>query len=131
MKHSTEKVVSKVKKFKESNESLFSDMCSEESELIYNAMNLLKNNDIKELGKSMQKNQIFLETIGVSNQKLREIIKITEGKSLGAKITGAGGGGCVIALTDKSNLETTIEALKKNNLDCFSVTIDFKGLDTF
>jgi mevalonate kinase len=52
-------------------------------------------------------------------------------KSYGAKITGAGGGGCIFALTDESNLEETINQFKNDNYDCFSVKIDFKGLDTF
>ena len=52
-------------------------------------------------------------------------------ESFGAKITGAGGGGCIYALTDESNLEHVINQFKDKNYDCFSVKIDFKGLDTF
>ena len=51
--------------------------------------------------------------------------------SFGAKITGAGDGGCIIVLTDDSNLEQTLSNLKKNNFDCFPVKIDTKGLDNF
>ncbi len=92
---------------------------------------MLKNNDLSGLGKGMHDNQKFLETIGISNEKLREMIKLAEETSFGAKITGAGGGGCIIALTDESNLEKTILKLRETNYDCFSVKIDFKGLDTF
>jgi len=79
----------------------------------------------------MHENQEFLETIGISNEKLREIIKIVKSTSFGAKITGAGGGGCVIALTNESNLEKMILSLKERRYDSFSAKIDFKGLDTF
>lgn len=131
IEHSTETVVSKVKQFKEKNEEKFSNMCQKELELVNHVRIMLKNNDLQGLGKSMRDNQEFLETIGISNEKLREMIKIVENSSFGAKITGAGGGGCIIALTDESNLEKIISELKMRNHECFSVKIDFKGLDTF
>jgi len=59
------------------------------------------------------------------------MIKIGKNGSFGAKITGAGGGGCIFALTDESNLEGTIKQFKEKNYDCFSAKIDFRGLDTF
>ena len=94
-------------------------------------MKLLKDNNIKELGQKIIQNQEYLETIGVSNEKLRDMILIGQKSSFGAKITGAGGGGCIFALTDEANLENCINQFKDKNYDCFSVKIDFKGLDTF
>ena len=91
----------------------------------------LKQNDLEVLGKCMHDNQEFLEMIGISNQKLRDMIKVAENTSFGAKITGAGGGGCIIALTDESNLERTMSELRERKYECFSVKIDFKGLNTF
>ena len=131
IEHSTETVVSNVKQFKVRNEEKFFEMCQKESELIDQVMRLLKVNDLEGLGKSMKTNQNFLETIGVSNEKLREMIKIAENTSFGAKITGAGGGGCIIALNDESTLNKTLLQLRAKNYECFSVKIDFKGLDTF
>ena len=106
-------------------------LCTNESELIENVLKELKENNIQELGNKVIQNQEYLEKIGISNDKLRNMIKIGQKESFGAKITGAGGGGCIFALTDKSNLENTIKQFKDNNYDCFSVKIDFKGLDTF
>ena len=79
----------------------------------------------------MVKNQEFLESIGVSNEKLRDMIQIANESSFGSKITGAGGGGCIFALTDESNLRKTVNQLRDNNFECFSAKIDFTGLDTF
>lgn len=92
---------------------------------------MLKENNIRELGERVIKNQEYLERIGISNAKLREMIQTGQNSSFGAKITGAGGGGCIFALTDESNLENTIKEFKEKNHECFSVKIDFKGLDTF
>ena len=131
IEHSTESVVEDVRKFKENDESRFSSLCKIESKLVEDVLELLKENDIKKLGTKVKENQEYLETIGISNDKLREMIQIGQTKSFGAKITGAGGGGCIYALTDESNLEKTINQFKDKNYDCFSVKIDFKGLDTF
>ncbi len=131
MEHSTESVVAKVKQFKEKNENEFSELCKNEMKLTDDVPELLKENNIKELGQKIIQNQKYLETIGISNEKLRDMIQIGQESSFGAKITGAGGGGCIFALTDESNLEHTINQFNGKNYECFSVKIDFKGLDTF
>ena len=131
IEHSTESVVGEVRQFKEKNEIQFTSLCKKESKLIEEVLELLIENNIEKLGTKIKENQEYLETIGVSNDKLREMIQIGQTESFGAKITGAGGGGCIYALTDESNLEHTINQFKDKNYDCFSVKIDFKGLDTF
>ena len=131
IEHSTESVVGEVRQFKEKNEIQFTSLCKKESKLIEEVLELLIENNIEKLGTKIKENQEYLETIGISNDKLREMIQIGQTESFGAKITGAGGGGCIYALTDESNLERTINQFKDKNYDCFSVKIDFKGLDTF
>ena len=129
--HSTNLTVSKVKNFKEKNEEQFLTLCEKEELLIENIKQALEKNDLTAIGKSMIENQKYLEEIGVSNDKLREMLVSVENSSYGAKITGAGEGGCIIALTDDSNLEKTMNYLRSKNYECFSVKIDSKGLDTF
>ncbi|MFQ5475850.1 MAG: mevalonate kinase [Nitrosopumilus sp.] len=131
IEHSTESVVAEVKQFKEENEEEFSKLCNDESKLVEGVLKLLENNNNKELGQKIIQNQKYLETIGVSNEKLRDMIQVGGKSSFGAKITGAGGGGCIFAMVDESNLERTINEFKDKNYECFSVKIDFKGLDTF
>ena len=129
--HSTNKVVSKVREFRERNPQIFASLCEKESQIIKNVYEDLKNNDLALLGKNMFQNQEYLEKIGVSNERIRSMIDITKKTCFGAKITGAGGGGCIIALADKSNIDNTIKNLQERNFDCFSTKIDSKGLDTF
>ena len=131
MEHSTKSVVAKVKKFKDENEEEFTTICNNESILVKEVLELLNENNIEEIGKKMNKNQEYLEQIGISNDRLREMIKIGQKESFGAKITGAGGGGCIFTLTNESNLRQMINQFKEKNYECFSVKIDFKGLDTF
>ena len=126
--HSTREVVSKVKEFKNKNEKLFYEMCEQENILVENALLSIKKNDLKNLGLLMSKNQKMLEKINVSTDKLDLLIKEASKTSYGAKITGAGGGGCIISLIDESNATNTLENLEKIS-DCFVAKIDFKGLD--
>ena len=67
----------------------------------------------------------------VTNKELTKMIKIAQESSFGAKITGSGGGGCIFALTNESNLQNILKKFKDNNYECFSTKIDFKGLNTF
>ena len=129
--HSTGKVVSNVKEFKENNEEEFLELCKMEETLIQESLSDIKENKIESLGKNMLKNQDYLKTIGVSNKTLEDMIEIAKNTSFGAKITGAGGGGCIFALTDKNNLEKTILEFTNNKYECFPVKIDYRGLDTF
>jgi len=129
--HSTSVTVAKVKNFVENNKEEFSTLCEKEGLLIKNIKQALEKNDLAIIGKSMSENQSYLEKIGISNEKLREMIITAENSSFGAKITGAGDGGCIIALVDESGLPNTINDLQRKNYECFSVKIDSKGLDTF
>ncbi len=126
--HSTDVVANKVKEFREENPQVFSSLCNDESKLIEKVNSSLSKNNLNQLGQIMSENQNYLEKIGVANDKLRTMIRIAKETSFGSKITRAGGGGCIIALVDKSNYEQTISNLKSNNLECFSVKIDSKGL---
>ena len=131
IEHSTELEVRKVSQFKEKNEEIFLKLCHNESSLIEKVLRLFQDDNIIELGETMNQNQKFLEAIGVSNKKIDEMVNIGQESSFGSKITGAGGGGCVIALTDNSNLRDTTKQFRKQGHDCFSANIDYRGLDTF
>jgi len=63
------------------------------------------------LGILMDQNHDFLRKLGVSSVKLEELVKAAKkAGAYGAKLTGAGGGGCIIALTDEP--QEVIDALK-------------------
>ncbi|RDJ31661.1 MAG: mevalonate kinase [Crenarchaeota archaeon] len=129
--HSTSKVVTKVNEFRKKNNVEFSELCNQESKLIQKAQESIMNNDIVSLGKCMNENQMYLEKIGVSNEKLQAMIAIAERSSFGAKITGAGGGGCIIALVNDSNINETLQNLKQEKYECFTTKIGVEGLNTF
>lgn len=67
--------------------------------IVDKAYDVLINMDYKQLGELMNLNHAFLEALGVSTRKLNELVYVArDSGAYGAKLTGAGGGGCVIAL---------------------------------
>ena len=131
IEHSTESMVSGVKIFVIKNKEKFSKLLNQESKLVEDVLKLLKENNPEALGEKINQNQKYLETIGISNNQLKKMIEIGQKTSFGAKITGSGGGGCIFALTNESNVEQSLKEFKDKNFECFSAEIDFKGLNTF
>ena len=125
--HSTKNSVEKVSKFKENNEERFSQLCDLENGLIDEVIIAMKNNDATTFGLKMSENQKYLEEIQVSNDTLRDMINSLSEISLGSKITGAGDGGCVIALVKDENMDKAPVLLPKDK-ECFSAKIDTKGV---
>ena len=55
--------------------------------------------DMEKVGRAMSENHLLLRSLGVSCPELETLISAAAPSSLGVKLTGAGGGGCMIALT--------------------------------
>ena len=125
--HNTKNSVEKVNKFKENNEERFSQLCDLETKLIDEVIVAMKNNDATTFGSKMSDNQKYLEEIQVSNDTLRNMISSLNEISLGSKITGAGDGGCIIALVRDENMDK-VPALLPKDKECFSAKIDTKGV---
>ena len=125
--HNTKNSVEKVNKFKENDEDRFSQLCDLENGLIDEVIVAMKNNDAITFGLKMSENQKCLEEIQVSNDTLRDMISSLNEISLGSKITGAGDGGCVIALVKNENV-SKVPALLGKDKECFSAKIDTKGV---
>jgi mevalonate kinase len=125
--HNTKNSVEKVNKFKENDEERFSQLCDLENGLIDEVIVAMKNNDAAAFGLKMSENQKYLEEIQVSNDTLRGMISSLNEISMGSKITGAGDGGCVIALVKDENM-SKVPALLPKDKECFSAKIDTKGI---
>lgn len=66
--------------------------------------------DMKSVGRAMSENHLLLRSLGVSCPELEALISAAAPSSLGVKLTGAGGGGCMIALTEDP--KATSEAIE-------------------
>jgi len=125
--HNTKNSVEKVSKFKKNDEGRFSQLCDLETKLIDEVVTAMKNNDVTAFGLKMSENQKHLEEIQISNDTLRDMISSLKEISLGTKITGAGDGGCIIALVKDENVNK-VPALLGKDKECYSAKIDTKGV---
>ena len=129
--HSTAEEAARVSGFRRANPEEFGDMCRKESQLIEGAISDMEDGDLRAVGEAMRENQGYLRRVGVSNGTLERIIGIADPGSYGSKITGAGGGGCVISVVGRDAVEGTLRNLRENGIRCFAARIDPSGLETF
>jgi mevalonate kinase len=81
-------------------------------EIVLRAIDALKGGDLETLGELMNVNHALLCGLGVSDESLEWLISAArKAGAFGAKLTGAGGGGCMIALANKEKLEQVLEAI--------------------
>lgn len=90
------------------------DFAKETIETIGNVVrrgeSILESGDVEELGRLMNVNHGLLSSLGVSARTLDEMVwAAREAGAYGAKLTGAGGGGCVVALDPTAETKTALE----------------------
>jgi len=77
------------------------------------AVEALEVGDLKTLGHLMNINHALLYAIGVSNWAIEELVwAARRAGALGAKLTGAGGGGCIMALAMPEDVGRIAEAIR-------------------
>lgn len=97
-------IVNNVKRIREDNPKLFEMFANKNEEITLDAVQALRNKDYNSLGSLMLRNHELLKSLGVSTRRLDEIVeKAMQNGALGAKMTGAGGGGSVIAIAEDEN----------------------------
>lgn len=83
-------------------------------QIVLRAIEAIRQGDIQTLGELANINHALLCAIGVSSESLEWLItNARRAGALGAKLTGAGGGGCMIALAEADRLEAIAEAIQR------------------
>jgi len=81
-------------------------------DLVLKVEGALESGDLRRLGELLDVNHGLLSALGVSTRELDEIVHaLRRAGALGAKVTGAGGGGCAIGLFDDESRAETAAAL--------------------
>ncbi len=121
----THEQVEKVRRYVNTS-SFAREVIKEIGNITISSIQALKNGDYKTLGDLMKKNQNLLSILGVSHPQIQSMINEIEKYSYGAKITGAGGGGCIIILTDEKDEVSKI--LKAGGWEAYQVKMDKEGV---
>jgi mevalonate kinase len=91
--------------------------------LVRNAALCIEAGDLIGLGKLLDLNQMLLSGLFLSTEEIESACAwAREAGALGAKLTGSGGGGCVIALAEETP-DPILEAWQKRNLVCFATEV--------
>jgi mevalonate kinase len=74
----------------------------------------LRQGDFHTVGELMNLNHALLCAVGVSHESLERLVYASrKGGALGAKLTGGGGGGCMIALAETGKLKRVATAIER------------------
>ena len=73
-------------------------------EIVLDGVEAVKMKDKKKVGALMNEDHSLLNLLGVGHPVLEKLVGVCKDHSYGAKLTGAGGGGSMIALTDEAEL---------------------------
>jgi len=109
----TLKMVRQVRQGWEKNRVLYDQIFDQIDEITQQAVEAIQTYDLEKLGYLMNINQGLLNAIQVSTWELEELVEIArKNGALGAKLTGGGGGGAIIALCPE-NAEQVVDAMQR------------------
>ncbi len=107
VKADTVALINQVSELAKSYPDIVDDIYSAIETVVIKAKIALLNKDWKTLGDLMNLNQGYLSALGVSSKKLELMIhSAREAGAYGAKLSGAGGGDCMIAIASSGNTES-------------------------
>jgi len=121
----TAKMVARVResqnKYPEWHQKIFEQM----DELALASREAIENYDLERLGMIMNLNHGYLNVLRVSSPEVEELVEISRNNgALGAKLTGGGGGGAMIALCDSQKTQEKVkEAIRKSGYDALVAEI--------
>ncbi|MHA1214031.1 MAG: mevalonate kinase [Candidatus Hodarchaeales archaeon] len=121
--------VSKVRSRYEKFPSLMEYMLKSFGTLVVVAKEEFKAGNLRRLGELMDINHGLLSAIGVSIPTLDRFVNAARtAGAYGAKLTGAGGGGCMFALVDDANKDEVLASIKKENGVPVAVNFEAQGV---
>ena len=126
----TKAMVEGVGERKKQNPKKYDELFSKAKDLVYDGRKALENFDLKKVGLLMNENHTLLQMIEVSSKELDYLVEVArKNGSFGAKMTGGGGGGCILALTPGNDLQEKVaSAIKKEGFEVLKTRIGFKKI---
>lgn len=130
-KRSTRRLVARVRALRDRNPELVDGLIDSMGEVSRKGLEAIKARDYPMIGDLMNINHGLLSSVGVSISRLDILVHAARGAgAYGAKLTGAGGGGCMIAITDPDKLRDVSRAISRSRGEPHIVNISYEGVET-
>jgi mevalonate kinase len=111
----TKAMVAGVAERKKQNPEKYGTLFGQAEDLAFKARNALEAFELRKVGGLMNENHRLLQEIEVSCKELDYLVDLArEQGAFGAKLTGGGGGGCMVALTPGKDLQERVAAAMEN-----------------
>ena len=122
---STTQVVADVRKMKQEDPATFAGILKDYEKLIGKARQALESHDLQTVGSLMNENMKLLRSIGVSCEEQETLIRAAlDNGAIGAKLTGTGRGGLMVALTPGKECQNRVaEAIEKAGYRAYRTTL--------
>ncbi|HDS63604.1 mevalonate kinase [Methanofollis tationis] len=125
--HSTSKMVEHVAQERQRNPEIINPILDAIGAVTMKAIKSM--NKPQQLGQCMDVNHALLDAIGVGHPALSKLVLTARATgAFGAKITGAGGGGCMVALCPKHAKSRVAGAMDATGARSIITTIDTEGI---
>jgi mevalonate kinase len=123
----TRAMVERVARLREQKPDLVGHAFDAIGALVHHAEAAIGSSDHATLGRLMDENQTILRSLSISCDEIETMCRFAkESGAFGAKLTGAGGGGCVIALAN-GHPEPILENWEKRGFRAFAATVARSG----
>jgi len=121
---STKKTVANVRKAWQNEPGLMEGYFDEIEKITRNGKIAIESGNAEQVGELMDENHELLNSIGVGHKILEELVEIAREKgALGAKLTGGGGGGNMVALAeDKETQKKICEAITEAGYSAYQTS---------
>lgn len=129
---STGAMVSKVRAFLATRSALKRKLLRSAEDISTRALAALRAGDRRKLGELMNQNHELLRQIKTSTEELDHLVSAAlQAGAFGAKLTGAGGGGCMIAMAPPSHTGNVMRAIRDTGGAPFLVNIAREGVKSW
>jgi mevalonate kinase len=126
----TKAMVAGVAERKKKNPAKYDQIFKQAENLAHAGRKALESYDLKKVGELVNENHRLLQEIEVSSRELDLLVDIArKNGAFGAKLTGGGGGGCMVALTPSKELQEKVaSAIEKEGYEVLRTKIGVEKL---
>ena len=128
VKADTKTMIDQVAETRKQNPQKTDGIFKEIGRLVKGGQQAILEKNWQDLGKLMNQNQILLKELGVSTHGIDKLVDAAlKNGAYGAKLSGAGGGDCIIVLSNEGEKSGIEDALKKTGGQIINLSTSVKG----